>query len=62
MDTPTADTPRLHAAFSALSDDLAREIVGQAGLIERLLIALLADGHLLVIRNDAHTRAPRGNG
>ncbi|MBK6416637.1 MoxR family ATPase [Thermomonas sp.] len=48
MDTPTADTPRLHAAFSALSDDLAREIVGQAGLIERLLIALLADGHLLV--------------
>ena len=48
MDTPTADTPRLHAAFSALRDDLAREIIGQAGLIERLLIALLADGHLLV--------------
>ena len=48
MDTPTVDTSRLHAAFSALGKDLATEIVGQSALIERLLIALLADGHLLV--------------
>ncbi|KAF1709207.1 AAA family ATPase [Pseudoxanthomonas sangjuensis] len=39
---------RLHDAFRALRDDLSRQIVGQSALIERLLIALLADGHLLV--------------
>ncbi|MCF7223343.1 AAA family ATPase [Marilutibacter chinensis] len=39
---------RLHEAFRSLRDGLAAEIVGQAQLIERLLIALLADGHLLV--------------
>ncbi|SKC54757.1 AAA family ATPase [Pseudoxanthomonas indica] len=38
----------LHAAFRQLRVDLAATIVGQADLIERLLIALLADGHLLV--------------
>ena len=48
MDIPIADTSRLHDAFNALRDDLAKEIVGQSALIERLLIALLADGHLLV--------------
>jgi MoxR-like ATPase len=48
MDSRSDDTSRLHDAFRALRDDLATEIVGQAGLIERLLIALLADGHLLV--------------
>lgn len=41
-------TDRLHDAFKALQAGLSREIVGQALLIERLLIALLADGHLLV--------------
>nr|WP_295375747.1 AAA family ATPase [Pseudoxanthomonas sp.] len=35
-------------AFAELRQDLADTIVGQAALIERLLIALLADGHLLV--------------
>ncbi len=39
---------RLHEAFSALSARLSESIVGQQALIERLLIALLADGHLLV--------------
>ena len=48
MDSRIADTSRLHDAFRALRDGLSAEIVGQAGLIERLLIALLADGHLLV--------------
>jgi len=48
MDIPEPDIARLHDAFRALGGDLAGEIVGQAALIERLLIALLADGHLLV--------------
>ena len=39
---------RLHDAFRDLRAALAAEIVGQSALIERLLIALLADGHLLV--------------
>ncbi|WP_372018773.1 AAA family ATPase [Pseudoxanthomonas sp. 10H] len=40
--------PGLHAAFIRLRDQLSAEIVGQAALVERLLVALLADGHLLV--------------
>ena len=48
METHVPDTSRLHAVFHALRDELSREIVGQSALIERLLIALLADGHLLV--------------
>ena len=48
MDKAIPDTATLHDAFRALREDLSREIVGQAGLVERLLIALLADGHLLV--------------
>ncbi|WP_454832903.1 AAA family ATPase [Pseudoxanthomonas wuyuanensis] len=58
MDGPTAaaspaaqpsqvDT-RLHSAFQRLRESLCETIVGQAELVERLLIALLADGHLLV--------------
>ncbi|GAB3342068.1 AAA family ATPase [Marilutibacter aestuarii] len=45
---PERATARLHDAFKALRDALSAEIVGQSALIERLLIALLADGHLLV--------------
>ncbi|RZA19395.1 MAG: MoxR family ATPase [Lysobacteraceae bacterium] len=48
MDIPTPDISRLHDAFRSLREGLSREIVGQAALVERLLIALLADGHLLV--------------
>ena len=40
--------PALAAEFAALRDHVGRAILGQANLIERLLIALLADGHLLV--------------
>jgi MoxR-like ATPase len=46
-----APTPRpspTRSAFLRLRDDLDARIVGQRALIERLLIALLADGHLLV--------------
>jgi MoxR-like ATPase len=38
----------LASEFSTLRGQVARSILGQANLIERLLIALLADGHLLV--------------
>jgi MoxR-like ATPase len=48
MDTPSNDSARVHGAFRALREGLSTEIVGQAELVERLLIALLADGHLLV--------------
>ena len=34
--------------FAALNEQLQQGIIGQQGLVERLLIALLADGHLLV--------------
>lgn len=37
-----------HAAFDQLNTALSKRILGQAHLVERLLIALLADGHLLV--------------
>jgi len=45
---PAPDTAGLHAAFTALRDALSMQIVGQSALVERLLVALLADGHLLV--------------
>lgn len=42
------DATRLHGLFVDLRRALAAEIVGQAVLVERILVALLADGHLLV--------------
>ncbi len=47
MDT-FSDISTLHARFHALRSDLSLAVIGQAALVERLLIALLADGHLLV--------------
>ena len=38
----------LNQSFASLREDLAACVVGQPVLVERLLIALLADGHLLV--------------
>ena len=35
-------------AFAQLRDALRTRIIGQEALVDRLLIALLADGHLLV--------------
>ena len=46
MDMPET-TPAV-TAFAALRSELAACIIGQEALIDRLLIALLADGHLLV--------------
>ncbi len=44
----TGEAQGLAREFAALRDQVGRAILGQANLIERLLIALLADGHLLV--------------
>jgi MoxR-like ATPase len=49
MDMPDiTDRGGLAAAFANLREELSRCIIGQSALVERLLIALLADGHLLV--------------
>jgi MoxR-like ATPase len=45
---PSHPVDTLAARFGALRDSLAAEVVGQPELVERLVIALLADGHLLV--------------
>ncbi|WP_439098798.1 AAA family ATPase [Allochromatium vinosum] len=47
-DAQAYSTAALAQRFAALRDQVGRAILGQHGLIERLLIALLADGHLLV--------------
>ncbi|MDX8412459.1 MAG: MoxR family ATPase [Mariprofundales bacterium] len=43
---PTNTTPQ--AVFSSLEQQISTRIVGQTALVNRLLVALLADGHLLV--------------
>jgi MoxR-like ATPase len=48
MDMPETNAGALMSAFETLRSELARCIIGQADLVDRLLIALLADGHLLV--------------
>ncbi len=44
----SADTSGLHGRFRELREALTVQVIGQAALVESLLIALLADGHLLV--------------
>ncbi len=48
MDMPVPVLSTAHAAFSTLRSELGECIIGQEALVDRLLIALLADGHLLV--------------
>ncbi|HXS73517.1 MAG TPA: MoxR family ATPase [Rhodanobacteraceae bacterium] len=51
LPVPTSDgaqVSELSARFTALRQALDTEVIGQPALTERLLIALLADGHLLV--------------
>jgi len=49
MDMPEkSHSSELTAAFESLRSELSRCIIGQSALVDRLLIALLADGHLLV--------------
>ena len=45
---PARDTTAVHEELIRLKSYLASQIIGQDELLERLLIALLADGHLLV--------------
>ena len=44
----TSSIRPLQQAFTVLREDLQRSIIGQPHLIDCLLVALLADGHLLV--------------
>jgi MoxR-like ATPase len=48
MDMPDKTPGALADAFETLRGELSRCIIGQHYLVDRLLIALLADGHLLV--------------
>ncbi len=50
MDAPlhASETEPLQQAFARLRHDLGERVLGQPALVDRLLIALLADGHLLV--------------
>jgi MoxR-like ATPase len=49
MDMPeTPPRSRLQQAFAQLRDDLKACVIGQPKLVDCLLVALLADGHLLV--------------
>ena len=45
---PEPGASNAHGLFLGLREALGREIIGQQVLVDRLLIALLADGHLLV--------------
>ncbi len=46
--SPETRGSAVRGAFRSLRDYLGSQIIGQEQLIERLLVALLADGHLLV--------------
>ncbi|BBP00524.1 AAA family ATPase [Sulfuriferula nivalis] len=48
MDVVTQPADTILSAFYALRAYLNEQILGQENLVERLLVALLADGHLLV--------------
>ena len=48
MATEQTTADALRSDFTALRAHVERQILGQSALVERLLIALLADGHLLV--------------
>jgi len=39
---------KLQDKFQTLQNNLSQQIIGQSGLIQRLMVALLADGHLIV--------------
>jgi MoxR-like ATPase len=43
-----AAEPDAHAAFQRLQQHLERQVLGQPDLVEKLLVCLLSDGHMLV--------------
>ena len=46
----------LQQGFAQLKESLQQQIIGQPHLVERLIISLLADGHLLVEGAPGQTR------
>ena len=49
-DNPATDTPLTNAQkeLARLRDHVSSQVLGQEQLVERMLVALLADGHILV--------------
>ena len=47
-DTVSGEAPRVQERFDAVRGDVGRVLVGQDTLLDRLLLALLADGHVLL--------------
>ena len=47
-DSVNADAPRVQERFDAVRGDVSKVLVGQDELLRRLLLALLADGHVLL--------------
>ncbi|MFC6997049.1 AAA family ATPase [Rufibacter roseus] len=45
---PQADFSELHTAVQQIKDELRKRIIGQEQFIDLLLVALLADGHVLI--------------
>ncbi|HEX6631514.1 MAG TPA: AAA family ATPase, partial [Gemmatimonadaceae bacterium] len=45
----TADRERLLAAAQRLREEVGRRIVGQADVVEELLMAIVAGGHALLV-------------
>jgi len=48
MPSPSGETDKVFAAVNGVRQELETRIIGQGTLVERLMIALLTDGHLLV--------------
>ena len=48
LDAVRADLERVSASFGAMKEEVARVVVGQNYMVERLLIGLLAGGHILL--------------
>ncbi len=46
--TPNADTATDHSLIRSILDQVARRVVGQDAMVERLLISLLTGGHVLL--------------
>jgi MoxR-like ATPase len=61
LDLPTDDLPAVDEALARLIERLESVVVGQRALLERLVVALLAKGHVLIegVPGLAKTRAVR---
>ncbi len=48
LDQVRSDLERVSGHFAALREEIGRVVVGQNYMVERILVALLADGHILL--------------